>query len=129
MHKSVAEAILSGKKTIETRFSKARIAPFGAVSIGDIIYMKLPGGDVVGQFKVKKVFSFEGLTPEDVDKIFSDYGKRIGIGSKEEDEGYHQDKRESKFGTLIFISESERFITSPIKVKKSDLRGWMVLEN
>lgn len=127
MHKPAIEAILRGDKTVETRFSKARIAPFGQVGVGDLIYMKPPGEEIVGQFKVGKVFYFEGLTPEDVDKIFSDYGKRVGVGDKTEDEKYHQDKMTSLYGTLIFISESERFITSPIKVKKRDLRGWMVL--
>lgn len=127
MHKSAIEAILGGTKTIETRFSKARIAPFGQVSVGDLIYMKPPGDDIVGQCKVGKVFSFEGLTPSDVDKIFSDFGKKISVGSKLEDEEYQKAKRGSLYGTLIFISESERFITSPVKIKKSDLRGWMVL--
>lgn len=128
MKKPVIEAILNGVKTIETRFSQHKIAPFGQVSIGDIIYMKPPGEDIIGQFRVKKVFSYEGLTTEDIDKIFKYFGKQIGIGNKVIDEGYHQEKRNSSFGTLIFLSESERFITSPIKVKKKDLRGWVVLD-
>lgn len=127
MHKPVIEAVLSGKKTVETRFSKAKIVPFGAVSKGDLVYMKAPGEDIVGQFKVKKVFYFEGLTPEDVDKIFTDYRKVIGVGDSVSDERYYQEKRESHFGTLVFIGESERFITSPIKIKKSDMRGWVVI--
>lgn len=128
MHKSAAEAIFAGTKTIETRFSKHKIAPFGVVSQGDIVYMKLPGEDIVGQFKVKKVFSYEGLVPEDIEKIFQDFGKQISMGNKDEDEEFKKSKVESSFGTLIFISESERFITSPIKIKKNDMRGWMVLE-
>lgn len=128
IHKSAAEAILSGNKTIETRFSKHKISPFRLVSTGDIVYMKLPGEDIVGQFKVKKVFSYEGLTPADIEKIFMDYGAQISMGNQVEDDDYKKSKLDSSFGTLIFISESERFITSPIKIKKSDLRGWMVLE-
>lgn len=128
MHKSTIEAILSGKKTVETRFSKNKIVPYCQVSAGDVIYMKLPGGEIVGQCRARKAFYFEGLAPEDVDKIFKDYSKEISVGNKEEDEKYRQEKKNSNFGTLIFISESERFITSPIKIKKRDLRGWMVLE-
>ena len=128
MNKLAIEAILSGRKTVETRFSKNKIIPYGAVSIGDLVYMKPPGEDIVGQFKVKKVFYFEGLSPDDVNKIFSDYGKGISVTDKNVDAKYQNDKQESSFGTLIFISESERFITSPIKVKKHDLRGWMVLD-
>lgn len=128
MSKPTIEAILAGKKTIETRFSKHRIPPFGVVSLGDTIYMKPPGDEILGQFKVKRVFSYEGLTSTEVDKIFLEYGNQIGIGNNEEDERYHQYKKESSFGTLIFITESERFITSPLKIKKSDMRGWVVLE-
>ena len=127
LRKSAIEAILSGKKTIETRFSQHRIAPYGKVSVGDLIYLKPPGQDLVGQFKAKKIIYFEGLEEEDLDKIFKEYGPKIKTGGKEEDEKYQAEKKSSKFGTLIFISESERFITSPIKVKKKDLRGWMVM--
>lgn len=127
MNKQTIEAILSGRKTVETRFSKHKIPPFGQVSAGDLIYMKPPGEDIIGQCRVKKVFNFEGLTSNDMEKLFVDYGKQIGIGVKEEDEKYFQGKRDSSYGTLIFISESERFITSPVKIKKRDLRGWVVL--
>lgn len=128
LHKSAIDAILSGTKLIETRFSKAKIVPFGAVSIGDLVYMKAPGEEIIGQFRVKKVFFFEGLDEKDVEKIFTDYGQQISVGSQAEDEDYFRQKRDSKYGTLIFIGESERFITSPIRFKKSDMRGWVVLE-
>ncbi len=127
MRSSAIEAILSGQKTIETRFSKHKIAPYGEVRAGDLIYMKIPGGDIVGQFKAKKVFYFEGLTAGDVDKILQEYGKQISVGYALEDEKYLEIKKSSHFGTLIFIEQSERFITSPIKIQKHDLRGWMVL--
>lgn len=120
-------AILSGKKTVETRFSQHRIAPFGEIRVGDLVYMKPPGEEITGQFRVKKVFSFEGLTPKDLEKIFLDYRKEISMGDSMEDERYKRGKASSRFGTLIFIGESERFITSPVKIKKSDQRGWMVL--
>lgn len=128
MNKQTIEAILGGVKTVETRFSKAKIAPFNQISSGDWVFMKPPGEEPVGQFRVKKVFNFEGLTEDDVKKIFRDYGDQIAIGNKEEDEQYLKQKLGSRYGTLIFISESERFIISPVKIKKSDMRGWMVLE-
>ncbi len=127
MNKATIEAILNGKKTIETRFSLHKIAPFGVISKEDLIYMKPPGEEVIGQFRVKKVFSFDGLTEQDIDDIFMKYGNQIGIGQIEEDNKYHINKKQSKYGTLIFIGDSERFITSPIKIKKSDQRGWMVI--
>lgn len=118
MDLSTIESILSGKKTIETRFSKHKISPFGQVGIGDLVYLKPPGKEIAGQFRVKKVFSFEGLTKEDMDKISVDFGSQIGSVLQKDD---------VKFGTLIFISESERLIASPIKFQKKDQRGWVVL--
>ena len=123
MDKSTIEAILSGVKTIETRFSRYKIVPFGVVGVGDIVYMKPPGEEIVGQFRVKQVISFEGLDLNDLSLLKNLYEKEVGVK-----EDYWESKKDAKFGTLIFISASERFITSPIKIKKSDQRGWMVLE-
>lgn len=128
MNKATVEAILNGVKTIETRFSQHKISPFGLVSVGDLVYIKPPGEEIIGQFRVKKVFFFEGLTEPDFEKIFQDYGAKISTGKKQEDEKYFSDKKKSIYGTLIFIGDSERFITSPLKIKKSDQRGWVVLE-
>jgi predicted transcriptional regulator len=128
MNKSAAEAVLSGLKTIETRFSQNRIPPFNTVSAGDLVYIKPPGEDIIGQFRVKKVIFYDNLEAGDLEKIRSEYGKEISMGDKELDQKYWQDKKTSRFGTLIFIAESERFITSPVKIKKSDMRGWLVLE-
>ena len=93
-----AENILSGEKTIESRFARRRIPPFGVVSAGDLVYIKPSGGDIIGQFKVRKV-------------IFLDNGEQT----------------KERYITLIFIGQSTKFITSPIKLKKKDLRGWVVL--
>lgn len=123
-----AEAILSGKKTVETRFSQFKIAPFGQISIGDIVFIKISGGEIVGQFKVKQVHSFEGLEAKDLEKIFQEYGEKISLSGKLEDQKYQQTKVSSRYGTLIFITQAERLITSPIKFKKKDLRGWVVLD-
>lgn len=117
------EAILSGKKTIESRFSKARIAPYGMISAGDSVYIKPSGGEIVGQFKVKKVIFYDGVEVEDFKEIKEKYGKQIAI-----EEDYWKEKENCRFGTLIFIGSSTRFITSPIKLKKKDLRGWVVLK-
>lgn len=127
MNKQTIEAILGGIKTIETRFSKAKIAPFGVVGAGDLVYMKPPGGEIIGQFKVKKVILFDGVISSDIENIFKDFGKEISVGDIKEDKKYQKEKMDSKYATLIFISESERFITSPIRIKKSDMRGWVVL--
>lgn len=117
-----AEKILNGQKTIESRFSKSKIAPFGAISSGDLVYIKTSGKDIIGEFRVKKVIFFDGLEVGDVREIREKYSKQLAV-----DESYWQGKENCKFGTLIFIGNSTRFLTSPIKIPKKDLRGWVVL--
>jgi predicted transcriptional regulator len=125
---AVAQQILSGKKTIETRFSKHKIAPFGLVEVGDLVYIKISGASIIGQFWVQKVLSFQGLTQKDWELIKTHYGKDLSLGSIEMDESFFKQKSDAIFGTLIFISRVERFLTSPIKIEKKDRRGWIVLD-
>lgn len=117
------EEILSGRKTIESRFSRGKNAPFGVISAGDLVYIKPSGKDIIGEFRVKKVIFFDGLEMDDLNDIKERYGKDLAVGAK-----YWETVAHAHFGTLIFIGDSQRFITSPVKVNKSDLRGWMVLK-
>lgn len=117
-----SELILSGKKTMESRFSKRKNPPFGQISKGDLVYIKPSGKDPIGQFRVKKVIFFDGLEIGDVGEVREKYEKELVV-----DEAYWKGKKEAKYGTLIFIGEVDPFITSPIKYPKKDLRGWVVL--
>lgn len=113
------ELILSGKKTIESRFSKKKSAPFLQISTGDLVYIKPSGKDIIGQFRVKKVIFYDGL---DIRDIREKYGKELAVG-----EDYWKGKETKRYGTLIFIGEVDPFLTSPVKIPKKDLRGWVVL--
>ena len=114
--------ILTGKKTIESRFSQRRDPPFGQVSAGDLIYIKPSGKDIIGQFRVKKVIFFDGLKEDDIKEI-----KLRNGGNIVADEEYWKAHKDAKYATLIFIGDSSRFITSPVKIPKKDLWGWVVL--
>ncbi len=120
--KGVGEKILSGEKIIEARFSRVKNPPFGMISSGDLVYIKPSGKEIIGQFRVQKVFFFDGLSEIDIKTIKKEHGKEISA-----DENYWESKKNAKFGTLIFIGNSSRFITSPVKFLKKDLRGWVVL--
>lgn len=96
---SSGEEILQGKKGVDIRSSNRKFPPFGTISSGDLVYIKPPGKDIIGQFRVKKV------------KFFDD------------------PEAKSRYTTEISIGESSRYITSPVKISKKDLRGWVVLVN
>ena len=56
------DLILDGSKTIESRFTKVRCAPFRKVHADDSVYLKESGGLVKGMFRVAQVETFENLT-------------------------------------------------------------------
>ncbi len=119
----LAEKVLTGQKIIESRFSKSKIIPFGQVSAGDIVYIKPSGKDIIGQFTVAKVLFWDGLTKSDVLKLKAEFGTQIAA-----DEAFWAQKMDSKYATIIFIGQSYRFITSPLKLQKRDQRGWIILD-
>ncbi len=121
--------IFSGQKTIESRFSKKRIAPFGQISAGDTVFMKLSGKDICGQFTVKKVLSFDNLDREDWQLIKTNFWPQISLGEESLDKTFLKDHQTAKFATLIYIEQVEQLITSPFTYRKSDRRGWVVLDN
>jgi predicted transcriptional regulator len=126
--KTGIEALFSGHKTIESRFSRDRISPFGQVDTDDLVYVKPSGEEIVGQFKVAKIISYAGMDTADLDHIRAQYGAGISFGSAEEDTKYFKSHANARYCTLIFIKELERFLTPPVKIAKKDLRGWAVLD-
>lgn len=116
------ELILEGKKSIESRFSKRKDPPFAAVAPGDLVYIKPTGAEIIGQFRVKKVIFYDGLETGDIRDIKEKYNDQIQGPSE-----YWMKNQSSRYGSLIFIGNSSRFITAPIKIPKKDHRGWVVL--
>ncbi len=108
-----AESILSGKQAVEVRFSKRKDLPFGQIASGDLVYIKPSGKEIIGQFKVKKVIFYDGLSTDDILEIKNKYRAQL--------------PEVAKYVTLIFIGDSSRFLTSPIKIRKKDSRTWVVL--
>ncbi len=126
----IIEALFAGKKTIDSRLSKNRIAPYLQISAGDIVYVKPPGGDVTGQFIVRKVMFLEGFNKEEFDVLMKEQWEKIGWGNEKDEKRFLEEKREeSRYITLIWIDALERFLTPPVRIRKTDNRAWVVLEN
>lgn len=114
--------VLSGEKTIESRWSQNKCAPFNKVSVGDTIYLKQTGCDVTAVAKVKDV-KYYNLTPEMVEQIRIKYGKAIGTDKFAD----WQSTLNKKYCTLIWICDVKQI--TPIKVKRSNGAGWIVLKD
>lgn len=114
--------IFSGKKKIDGRFSKIKIPPYGKVSVGDVVLMKVSGEDIVGQFTVDKVFCFDHPNADDLEMITKRYGRLMAIPDI-----FWNSHEKVNFVTLMFIGQVTKFLVAP-EVTKHDLRPWMVLE-
>ncbi len=115
------DMVLSGEKTIESRWSMHKVAPYNKVSKGDTILIKETGKDVTATAKVQEVRYYE-LTPKKVEEIRQEYGRQIGTDKFEDWETTLQ----KKFCTLIWLEDVQK--VEPIKVPRSNGEGWICLK-
>lgn len=110
--------ILDGQKTIESRFSLNRIAPWRQVQAGDRILMKRPAGPVVGVFVVARAEYVE-LTAETWPQVRA-LAAAICVG-----EQFWAFKARARYATLLHVGEVRRF--PEFWISKTDRRPWVVL--
>lgn len=69
--------ILSGEKSIESRWYQTKRTPWDKVGVGDTVFFKNSGEPVVAKATVSEVMQFEINKIDDVVKIVDEYGKEI----------------------------------------------------
>lgn len=116
IHQSLLADLLAGRKSIESRFSRARRTPFGEVRVGERVYFKVAGGGYGATALVSHVESFERLRTSDVSAIRRLYNDRIRATPE-----YWQRKLASRFATLIWLSRIEATEMGPVI---DDLPHW-----
>jgi ASC-1-like (ASCH) protein len=109
--------VFEGKKTVESRFSLHKIAPYQKVQPGDIVFLK--AGPIVGCFRVGWCRYFD-LTKVHIEHIATTYGEAICA-----DKVFWQQKADKHYATLLGISEVRRL--TPLKISKFDRRAWITL--
>lgn len=119
------ELILDGKKTIESRFTKIRCAPYAKIDIGDIVYLKESGGPVKGQFTASEVETYTDLTLEMLNEINRCYHRDIFVDSQFQE--FWKKWSASKYATLIHVDNVIAY-KNPFPFPKKDARAWVVLD-
>lgn len=71
--------ILSGEKTIESRWYQTRRAPWNGIAAGDVVYFKDSGKPVTAKAEVAEALQFELRDLDDARKIVAEYGKEISL--------------------------------------------------
>ena len=122
LKKPYLDAILDGRKPVESRFTITKRSPFGQIYPGDKIFFKQSSGPVCATASVVKVKSFENLTPAKVLEIKAKYNHLI-LGSDE----YWQSKSCCRFGLLVWLKDVKPI--EPVMINKKDWRAWVVLNS
>jgi hypothetical protein len=114
--------ILEGRKTIESRFSVHRSAPYQRASIGDIVLLKASGGPIVGVCRVIHVWFYE-LDPRTWSEIRNQFaGAMCAEGSD-----FWAKREAAEFATLLQVANVRAI--EPVPFPKRDRRGWVVLSS
>jgi ASC-1-like (ASCH) protein len=119
------EMILSGDKTIESRWYMTRRAPWGMIKKGETIYFRNSGEPVIVKAIVKDIVSFSDLTPLKVKSILEKYGTLIGIDD-DQLPSYFKLFRNKKYCILLFLEKVEK--TKPFAVDKKgfgNMAAWI----
>lgn len=120
-----AEPFLSraicGEKTMESRFSRNRCAPFDAVGDGDIILMKAVGGPIRGLALARQVRFFD-LAFQSLGHIRATYGAAICA-----EDAFWEARRGASYASLIELAEP--IAIAPLAWGKRDRRGWVALRS
>lgn len=114
------EWILHGRKTIESRFSMRRVAPYGVVSPGDLLVLKRSSGCILGVCRVAKVRLLE-LDASTKEEIRNRYSVRLCA----ENAAFWESRSRFRYATLMHLTDVHRL--SPFACGKKDRRGWVVL--
>lgn len=123
------QKIISGEKTIESRWYVSRRAPWNKISAGDLVFFKNAGAPVTVTAEVDSVLQFSELNSEKISKILSEFGSRIGI-SAESISSFAQDVSEKKYCILVFLKNVQQI--APFEIDKSGfgaMSAWISVED
>lgn len=114
--------VLDGKKTVESRFSVNRCAPYQRVMDGDVLLLKRSGGPVLGLCQVAQVWSYR-LAPESWETLRRDFTEALCA----QDPEFWKRRERAAFATLMLVRHVRRI--EPFLVPKQDRRGWVILQD
>lgn len=116
------EAVLRGRKTMESRLTRTAQPPHGMIAPGERIFLKRSGGAFAATARAGKVHSFDQLTPSDIHALRRRFNEAVG-GTR----AYWQEKRDARFATFIELRDVRSVSVGP-PYKKSAYKAWFVLD-
>jgi hypothetical protein len=119
--KPYLQLLLDGEKTVESRFSMHRRAPYDQVQADDIVLLKRSGGPIMGIGTIASAWFFR-LNPTAWRQIKETFGQALCI----EDPSFWEARAAASFATLMQLQHVRSI--PPITYSKRDQRAWVVLQ-
>lgn len=120
--------ILSGLKTIETRWYKNKSVPFNKIKVGDVVYFKDSGGPVRAQATVSDVRQYDHLDIGQCQRIIDEFGAPGLADIQNTDVSSWSPGK--NYAILIFLKTPKT--VAPFNINKTGFGSgcaWITLEN
>lgn len=108
------EKILSGEKTIESRWYVHRIAPWDKITPGDTVYFKNSGKQVTAKATVQKVMQMELASLQSTVNIVREFQSKICLTKESLNDFTWLEKK--RYAILIFLKDPQ--VVTPFTVNK-----------
>lgn len=123
--------ILTGEKTIESRWYMNKCRPWDRIQSGDIVYFKNSGEPVTVKAVVTKILQFDNLDPDKVGEILKKYGKADGLGIQpSEFDKYLKMFNDKKYCILVLLKDAKKI--KPFDINKTGfgaMSAWITVNN
>ena len=125
--RDLMKKILSGEKSIESRWYKMKKTPYGMIKAGDTIYFKDSGEPVTAKARVEKALFFSDLTREKYQEIIEKYGRdylRYSLTKSFKGDDFSYDEKElAEANKVITILANTHTFISQLERKKAKLKA------
>jgi ASC-1-like (ASCH) protein len=117
--------ILTGEKTIESRWYKYSKPPYKSIKKGDNVYFKNSGDAVSVKARVADVLFFAKLDKETFNHIISEYGSSICINKS-----FWKNIKHKNLCTLIFLKDVKQITPFNIdKIGYGMMAAWITVDD
>jgi hypothetical protein len=119
--------ILSGEKTIESRWYMSRRAPWGTINSGDTVFFKNSGEDIIARAQAVEVLQFTFLNISEINHVIRKYGKQICLVNSDPVTW----DRLPKYAILIRLQNPQK-VSIPFAINKSGFgapAAWITIPN
>ena len=121
--------ILTGEKTIESRWYKNKSAPWDKIHKGDIVFFKNSGEPVTAKATVSKILQFQNLSPSKVKELLEKYGRKDGLGIDDIPK-FYQLFKDKKYSILVFLQNPKKI--KPFNINKKGyglISAWICVDD